>query len=119
MVIASSEYDLEKNFADIFLLDNKDSKEVILPVNYTKDEMWNGDGNPMHMKTTGSYEKQQGMMRDIANGRPWSRIRQTFWVMKDKTKHNGLFDYTNDARGEKSFKSVWYSIRITFPHGRI
>lgn len=109
MVIASSEYDLEKNFADIFLLDNKDSKEVILTVNYTKDEMWNGDGNPMHMYTTGSYENQPGMMRDIANGRPWSRIRQTFWVMKDKTKHNGLFDYTNDARGEKSFKSVWYS----------
>lgn len=109
LVIGSSEYELEKNFADIFLLDNKDSKEVILTVNYTKNEMWNGDGNPMHMYSTGSYTNQPGMIRDIANGRPWSRIRQTFWVMEDRTKHGGLFDYTNDSRGEKSFKSVWYS----------
>lgn len=109
LVIASSEYTLEKNFADLFLLDNKDSKEVILTVNYTKDEMWNGDGNPMHMYSTGSYPNQPGMIRDIANGRPWSRIRQTFWVMEDREKHGGLFDYTNDSRGEKTFKSVWYS----------
>lgn len=109
LVISSSEYELEKNFADIFLLDNKDSKEVILTVNYTKDEMWNGEGNPMHMYSTGSYTNQPGMIRDIANGRPWSRIRQTFWVMEDQAKHGGLFDYTNDSRGEKTFKSVWYS----------
>ena len=109
LVIGSSEYELEKNFADIFLLDNKDSKEVILTVNYTKDEMWNGEGNPMHMYSTGSYTNQPGMIRDIANGRPWSRIRQTFWVMEDQAKHGGLFDYTNDSRGEKTFKSVWYS----------
>lgn len=109
LVIGSSEYELEKNFADIFLIDNKDSKEVILTVNYTKDEMWNGEGNPMHMYSTGSYTNQPGMIRDIANGRPWSRIRQTFWVMEDQAKHGGLFDYTNDSRGEKTFKSVWYS----------
>lgn len=109
LVINSNDYSLEDNFADIFLIDNKDSREVILTVNYTKDEMWNGDGNPMHMYSTGSYTNQPGMTRDIANGRPWSRIRQTFWVMKDKTKHGGLFDYTNDSRGEKTFKSVWYS----------
>ena len=55
---------MEKNFADIFLLDNKDSKEVILTVNYTKDEMWNGEGNPMHMYSTGSYTNQPGMIRE-------------------------------------------------------
>jgi len=109
MVISSSQYALENNFADIFLLDNKDSREVIFTVNFTKDEMWNGSGNTMHLYTTGAYEHQPGMIRDIENGRPYSRIRQTFWVMKDRTKHGGLFDYTNDSRGEKSFKSIWIS----------
>ncbi len=107
LVIDSNNYDLEDDFSDLFLIDNKDSREFILTVNFTTDEMWNGEGNTMHMYTTGSYENQPGMIRDIANGRPWSRIRQTFWVMEDQ-KDGGLYDYTNDSRGEKSFKSVWY-----------
>lgn len=110
MVIAANNiYQLENEFSNIFLLDNKDSKEVILTINYTTDEMWNGLGNQTHMYTCCAYDSQPGMVRDIANGRPWSRIRQTFWVMKDRTRYGGLFDYTNDSRGEKSFKSVWYS----------
>lgn len=109
MVINSGSYALENDFAAIFDINNKDSKEVIFTVNFTTDEMWNGSGNPMHMYSTGSYQNEKGMQRDTKNGRAWSRIRQTFWVMKDANLHGGLFDFTNDARGEKSFKHVWYS----------
>lgn len=107
MVITDSNYELENDFSSIIDIDNKNSKEFLFSVNFTDDEMYNGDGNQMHMYSTGEYTNQPGMLRDIENGRPWTRIRQTFYVMADKDA-GGLYDYSIDSRAEKTFRHVWF-----------
>src|SRR5205085_1079599 len=43
-----------------------------------------------------------GMLRDIANGRPFKRFRPTNFFL-------GLYDRTKDARYDAQFQRVWYA----------
>ena len=67
--------------------------EVIYAVQFTNNPLYNDDGNWFHLYWNAAmYELQPGMIRDIANGRPYGMIRPT-----DKTLLT-LFDRKNDSR---------------------
>lgn len=109
-VINSGKFSLENNFASIFDQNNqKTSKEIIWDVEYTKDALFNGagsstsdGGNQLHLYWVTQYDVKPGMTRDVANGRPWKRVRinplfaQTLW------------DRTIDSRVYKTFKWAYF-----------
>jgi hypothetical protein len=56
------------------------------------------------------YDKEAGMVRDIANGRPFNRYMPTRFLLD-------LFDETKDARYDGTFKQVWFANSATRPAG--
>lgn len=112
-VIESPNYGLLNNFADLWSMDNMGNREVIFSVQFTTDPIYNGStdnnvsvgGNKSHLYWGSFYEDQNGMMRDIENGRPYRFFRATNRTMFD------LFDRKNDSRFYKSFKWVYYCNR--------
>lgn len=95
---------LMSNYADLWDMKNQGNSEVIYAVQFTNNPLYNDDGNWFHLYWNAAmYELQPGMIRDIANGRPYGMIRPT-----DKTLLT-LFDRKNDSRFYKSFKMVFYA----------
>ncbi len=102
-VIESGKYELVENFSDLWDMDNMGNKEVIFSVQFTTDKIYNGsNGNKSHLYWGSWYEDQNGMERDLENGRPYRFHRATNKVMFE------LFDRKNDSRFYKSFKWVYY-----------
>ncbi len=75
-VINSGQYSLLPRFGDVFDFHNERNAEVIWSV--------------------------PGMLRDVANGRPFKRFRPTRFFL-------GLYDRTKDGRYDAQFKRVWYA----------
>lgn len=109
MVIESGQYSLQDNFSSLWDINNQGNKEVVFSVQFSTDLVYNGEGNSFHLYWGSWYEDQPGMMRDIANGRPYRRHRQT-----EKTMFE-LFDRKNDSRFYKSFKWAYYANRANPP----
>ncbi len=109
MVIESGQYELQNNFSALWDINNQGNKEIIFSVQFSTDMVYNGDGNTFHLYWGAWYEDQPGMMRDIANGRPYRRHRQTQKVMSE------LYDRKNDSRFYKSFKWVYYANKPNEP----
>ncbi len=105
-VINSGKFALEPNFANVFEQNNqKVTKEIIWDVEYTKDPLFSGagssgsdGGNQLHLYWVTQYDVKPGMIRDIANGRPWKRLRPNPLII------NNLWDRKNDSRFYKTFK---------------
>lgn len=102
-VINSGQYQLQSDFAALWDLNNQGNSEVVFSVQFTTEPSYNGDGNRQHLYWLSWYEDQPGMLRDIANGRPFRRHVATKKTMED------LFDRKNDSRFYKSFKWVYYA----------
>jgi len=103
MVIESGQYTLMDNFSDLWDIDNQNNGEVIFSVQFTYDPVYRGDGNSFHLYFASWYEDQPGMMRDLNNGRPYRRHRQTNKTMFE------LYDRKNDSRFYKSMKWAYYA----------
>lgn len=100
-VINSGYYNLETSHARLFDMDNQRNKEIILPVLYTTNSEYNGDGNTAHMYFTCAYsEEHSGVKRVIEYGRPWSRIRPTNFLLD-------LYDESMDQRFADDFRNEW------------
>jgi hypothetical protein len=107
-VINSNRFQLESNFFNVFEQNNqKDSREIIWAIQYTKDALFNGagtsssdGGNQLHLFWVSLYEDQPGMLRDIQNGRPYRRLRI------NPNAFIGLWDRQNDSRVYKTFRSA-------------
>ncbi|RPE12969.1 RagB/SusD family nutrient uptake outer membrane protein [Chitinophaga lutea] len=99
-VIASPEYALEKDYASIFRFGNERNDEVIFAVQFAKDPIYNGDGNQMHLFYIMYYDNHGGMMRDIANGRAYRRLRPTNYQID-------VYNRKTDSRFYKSYKMTW------------
>ena len=114
-VIKSGRFSLESNFANVFEQNNqKVSKEIIWDVEYTKDALFSGagssgsdGGNQLHLYWVMQYDIKPGMIRDIANGRPWKRLRVNPQAL------GSLWDRTNDSRIYKTFKWSYLSNNAT------
>ncbi len=105
-VINSGKFALENNFANVFEQNNqKTTREIIWDVEYTKDALFSGagssgsdGGNQLHLYWVTQYDVKPGMIRDIANGRPWKRVRPNPQMTLQ------LWDRVNDSRFYKTFK---------------
>jgi len=105
-VINSGQYQLLPRFADVFAFNNERNAEVIWSIQYTMDPLTTGPGNTGHLYFLMEYDVLPGMLRDIANGRPFKRFRPTTFLL-------GLYDRTKDARYDAQFKRVWYANNVT------
>ncbi|NUO63042.1 MAG: RagB/SusD family nutrient uptake outer membrane protein [Gemmatimonadaceae bacterium] len=101
-VINSGLYSLLPRFADVFDFRNERNKEVVWSIQYTADPLTTGNGNQGHLFFLMEYDAQPGMMRDIANGRPYKRFRPTTYYLN-------MFDRTKDSRYDAQFTRVWYA----------
>jgi SusD family. len=100
-IINSGKYSLVSNHKDLWDLTKKHNTEVLFPVLYSQNSELNGNGNTSHMYFTSAYsEEHPGVLRVIEYGRPWSRLRSTFYAMD-------LIDETKDKRFEDCFISSW------------
>ncbi len=116
-VIADGGFSLVPKYADLWTMSNLKNKEVIWACNYTTDltlsdltnTVTNPDGHPRggnngHLHYCMAYERTAtgsiGMVRDLANGRPFARYMPTPHLLN-------LFDETKDSRYHGSFRTVW------------
>ena len=105
-VIKSGLYQLLPRFADVFDFHNERNAEVVWSVQYTSDPLTTGPGNTGHLYFLMEYDVLPGMLRDIANGRPFKRFRPTRFFLS-------LYDRTKDGRYDAQFKRVWYANNAT------
>ena len=104
-VIANYGFKLLPDFASVFSQGAGEiSDEVVFAVQYTSDPLTNGAGNELHLLFGMQYDVQAGMVRDIANGRPFKRLRPTTFFTETVFK-----DRVNDSRYKKTFKDTWIS----------
>ncbi|WP_080054910.1 RagB/SusD family nutrient uptake outer membrane protein [Spirosoma aerolatum] len=112
-VIANYGYKLLPDFASVFAQGSGEiNDEVIFSVQYTSDPLTNintantnnGDGNKLHLYFGMQYDVQPGMKRDIANDRPFKRLKPTNYLLETVFK-----DRVNDSRYKKTFKDTWLS----------
>src|SRR5256885_2246577 len=76
---------------------------VIIPdLQFAEAHLTTGPGNSGHLYFLMEYDVLPGMLRDIANGRPFKRFRPTNFFL-------GLYDRTKDARYDAQFQRVWYA----------
>jgi starch-binding outer membrane protein, SusD/RagB family len=98
--------------------DNQQNREIIFAIQYSTDLILNGGtgnlpgyvsptlgtgGNRGHLYFGMEYDIQPGMIRDIANGRPFKRFRLT-----DHMISQWAAGRDNDQRYEDTYKHVWY-----------
>ena len=101
-VATNPRFSLLPRYADLWRIDNEVNSEVVFSIQFTADPLTTGPGNKLHLYWTAAYDLEPGMMRDILNGRPFRRWRQTKWLL-------GLWDRTVDSRYEDMHKVVWIS----------
>ena len=110
-VINSGTHALLDDFADIWDHDNEQHAEVIWAVQYTDDLNANGGGNWGHLGFLARYDQVTGMVRDLYNGRPFSRLRPTTFMLSEifgNDPRNGGLHVENDVRYHASFNEVFY-----------
>jgi hypothetical protein len=104
-VIKNYGFKLLPDFASVFQQGGGEiNDEVVFAVQYTADPLTNGGGNSLHLYFVMQYDVQAGMVRDIANGRPFKRQRPTDFLLETCFK-----DRVNDSRYKKSFQDTWLS----------
>jgi starch-binding outer membrane protein, SusD/RagB family len=122
-VINNYGYRLLPRYADLWRMDNLRNTEVVWAVNYSVntalDDRANSvlfpnghprGGNNGHLMFGQLYDREPGMVRDIANGRPFNRWMPTVFLLD-------LFDESSDARYQGSFRTAWLANSATRPAG--
>jgi starch-binding outer membrane protein, SusD/RagB family len=103
-VIADYNFVLVPSHKDLWDQDKQLNNEVIWAVQYSNDVILNGaTGNRGHLYFGMEYDVQPGMIRDIANGRPFKRFRPTDYMIDQWAANRA-----NDQRYEDTYKHVWY-----------
>ncbi|UKT66015.1 RagB/SusD family nutrient uptake outer membrane protein [Pedobacter mucosus] len=110
------------NYADLWKMSNLKNKEVVYAVNYSVNLALNDLTDPIlnplghgrgsnsgHLLYTMKYDDQPGMVRDIANGRPFNRYMPTRFLLD-------LYS-SADNRYEGSYKTTWFANGASRPTG--
>jgi hypothetical protein len=80
---------------------NETLSEVILSAQMTNDVTTNNAvGSTQHLYFISRYDIQDQLARDLAGGRPFSRMATTYYDYR-------IFDRVNDSRFWKSFRTKW------------
>ena len=101
-IINSGQFSLLPNFKDLWTFGNENNREIIWSVQFTPDLLTTGPGNSSHLYHTMAYDLEAGMVRDLANGRPFRRFRSTTWMYNN-------FDRTKDTRYDDSYTLAYIS----------
>ncbi|TXK48911.1 RagB/SusD family nutrient uptake outer membrane protein [Pontibacter qinzhouensis] len=97
---------LAPNFADLWNYTtvngpNESLNEILLAAQFTFDQSTRGSyGNQMHLFYLSQYLNLPHMMRDIAGGREYQRLRTNYYAYN-------VYDRVNDSRFWKSFKTKY------------
>jgi hypothetical protein len=103
-VINNSGHKLAANFSDLWNYTgpngaNETNAEIILSAQFSDNVSTQGRyGNQLHLHYPSVYQNLAGMVRDIAGGREFQRLRSTDYAMD-------VYDRVNDSRFWKSFKT--------------
>jgi starch-binding outer membrane protein, SusD/RagB family len=103
-VINNSGHKLAANFKDLWEYTapnsaNETNSEIILSAQFSDNVSTQGRyGNQLHLHYPSVYQNLAGMVRDIAGGREFQRLRSTDYAMD-------VYDRVNDSRFWKSFKT--------------
>lgn len=103
-VINNSGHKLAGNFKDLWEYTapnsaNETNSEIILSAQFSDNVSTQGRyGNQLHLHYPSVYQNLAGMVRDIAGGREFQRLRSTDYAMD-------VYDRVNDSRFWKSFKT--------------
>jgi hypothetical protein len=104
-VITNYTYSLATDLGRLWDQDNQLNSEIIFAVQYSTNAILNGgEGNRGHLYFLMEYDIQPGMIRDIANGRPFKRFRPTDYLL-DLWGANR----DNDNRYDMTYKHAWIS----------
>lgn len=107
-MLAAPGVSLVATHADLWNQDKQVNTEVIWAVQYSNDLILNGGdtgvGNRAHLYYGMEYDIQPGMIRDIANGRPFKRFVPTAYL-----RNLWAAGRDNDQRYESLYKHVWIS----------
>jgi hypothetical protein len=93
------------DYAEVFNHDNEVNSEVIWSVQYSGNQLVNGEGNRTHLYFRPWYENiRPGVERtgDPGYGRPWIRFRITVWALEN------FRPLDVDSRYNKIFQTEWY-----------
>lgn len=106
-VVKDYNFALVPSHAELWNQDKQLNTEVIWAVQFSTDIILNGGdtglGNRGHLYFGMEYDVQPGMIRDIANGRPFKRFRPTEHMLDVWAAER-----VNDQRYADNYKSVWY-----------
>jgi hypothetical protein len=102
---------LTKDFADVHREGNEANEEVIFACQYTYDPLTNlvpgnslNSGNNSHVFFLMEYDVLPGMIRDVANGRPFKRYKPTTYTLETVFAQSNR---VNDSRYYKTFKDTY------------
>jgi starch-binding outer membrane protein, SusD/RagB family len=101
-VATNPRFALVQRYRDLWTMGNEQNSEIVWAIQYTADPLTTGNGNKLHLYWGAAYDLEPGMLRDIANDRPFRRFRPTKWLL-------ALWDRTKDARYDDMFKVTWIS----------
>lgn len=106
-LITSGKYALETDYSTFYnyymlnKTDNPNSKEIIFAVQNNMDPLLRGSGNRNHLYYLMEYDTKPGMVRDLANGRPFKRLMPTDYAIN-------TYDKKIDSRFYKEVKMAYY-----------
>jgi hypothetical protein len=102
LVANNTRFSLLPSYKDLWRIDNENNAEVVFSIQFTADPLTTGSGNKLHLYWGYPYDLEPGMLRDIANDRPFRRFRPSTWLL-------ALWDRTKDSRYDDMHKVVWIS----------
>ena len=115
-VIGNYDFALLDDYAAVFDHANELHAEVIWSVQYTENQLVNGDGNRAHLFFRPWYENiNPGVQRtgDSGFGRPWIRFRPTLWALEN------FRPLDVDSRYGKIFQDVWFYNQLGADRGLV
>lgn len=110
-VINNTAYGLVASHNELWDQSKQKNKEIIFAVQNSTDVLLNsggdgvapGEGNRGHLYFLMQYDNQPGMVRDIANGRPFKRFRPTTYLLDLWAASRDI-----DNRYDQTYKHVWF-----------
>ena len=104
LVINSGAHTLANNYSDLWNFTtvdgpNENNREIILAAQFSNNTATQGRyANQVHLYYPSVYQTLPGMVRDIAGGREFQRLKTTDYAID-------VYDRVNDSRFWKSFKT--------------
>ena len=106
--------ELLADFADVHAEGNEGNSEILWTIERNQDVNFNDLNDPLGTNTNGNRQNRSnfffrsfyvqdhpGMIRDVANGRPWIRFKPTPWLL------DVAYANPNDTRYLKSFQNLY------------